>query len=107
MYPERLKGGSGGWSWNPLNFLSSSSSGGASVLSHEMMQQKLLPIYLRYCKPLLLKLEVDDIYSNVEDIKSIFNKLESPKVREGKTSRLCPAKGVSNVSYYSVNIGTR
>ena len=108
MYPEVLPktSGSGGWrAWNLFKYFSSSSSGeDRNIPSHELVQQKLLPLYLENRKDMLLKMEVKDIYWDMMYIKAIFNQIESPKVYHSERGNSWPAKSVSNVSYSSVGL---
>ena len=69
-----------------------------------MVQQKMLSIYLKCFKEMLVKLEVKDIYMNTMHIKTIFDQMESPKVHHNEMGHTWLAEGVSQVSVVRLGI---
>ena len=107
MYPEEVAETNTSWGLKKVFKRFSSSSSGAlsrKIPSHEMVQQKMLSIYLKCFKEMLVKLEVKDIYMNTMHIKTIFDQMESPKVHHNEMGHTWLAKGVSQVSVVCLGI---
>ena len=97
MYPEgSVKTGT----WNPFRGWF---GGGLSIPEHDVVQQKSLPVYLRFHKDILLTCNVTNI-SIFSYIFHIFYQLHSPKVHYNNCSHIWPGHGVSQVCTFKIDL---